>query len=326
MTDVHVSIDLYANNASSVAPAVWHHPEEMISTLIRVVLPKGYDICSTGDGKYFSSLQGGPAGVKGLTGAGGFRQVVPVAKGRITTEVVPGVFERTGRQLGPADPCSPLTKCLERVFEMETFHICDETTAENGGDYDGCRPTTSRDPSVPSRLTFTISNVRNPHTRVRNPKTGVDGEMESAGRKQEVQYGVQIYKKFIEVRNEQKIPRLTMRYYNNRMNDRLLNHTTFRWFDGTSNEPVVIMPNRLWSGSMYFDAAIKSKLTTAVFNFKLASSVPQNGFIRIVFPDSIEVNEAQVKSVEVWFRVVSTTMLLSLDKVKDGFYQGTTVG
>ena len=37
MTDVHVSIEIYANNHSSVAPAIWHHPKELISTIVRVI-------------------------------------------------------------------------------------------------------------------------------------------------------------------------------------------------------------------------------------------------------------------------------------------------
>ena len=68
MTDVHVSIEIYANNHSSVAPAIWHHPKERISTLVRVILPEGFKICQE-QNRILSTLQGGPQGVRGVTGA-----------------------------------------------------------------------------------------------------------------------------------------------------------------------------------------------------------------------------------------------------------------
>ena len=194
MTDVHVSIEIYANNhasSDSVSPAIWHHPKERISTLVRVILPEGFKICQE-QNRILSTLQGGPQGVRGVTGAGGFRQELAVAKGRITTEVAPGIVERTGRDIGQADPCQPL--CMDRVFEMETFHTCDENdpSTPDGGDTDDCRPTSSREPSKPTLLTFTISNVQNPEKRVRNSATGVDGELESSGQYGITQFGVQI--------------------------------------------------------------------------------------------------------------------------------------
>ena len=321
MTDVHVSIDLYANNASAVSPAIFHHPKERISTIIRVILPAGFKVCQDED-RILTTLQGGPAGVKGVSGAGGFRQIIAVAKGRITTEVVPGLQERVGKEIGQADPCQPL--CLDRVFEMETFHTCDENDPATpaGGDTDDCRPTSSRDPAVPSRLTFTITNVRIPDKRGRNPETGVDGELSSAGFFTTTQFGVQIFKKFIEVRNEQTIPRLTMRYFNNRMNDRLLNHTLLPWFDGTSNQAVILTPNRLWEASASFERQLKNEFTTAMLIFRIASPVPRNGFIRIIFPDSFDVKASSISSVEVWQKAVSTKLLRSLAEPADGLYIG----
>ena len=320
MTDVHVSIEIYANNHSSVAPAIWHHPKELISTIVRVILPEGFKICQE-QNRILSTLQGGPQGVRGVTGAGGFRQELAVAKGRITTEVAPGVIERTGREIGQADPCQPL--CMDRVFEMETFHTCDENdpSTPDGGDTDDCRPTSSREPSKPTLLTFTISNVRSPEKRTRNTDTGVDGELESSGQYGITQFGIQIYKKFIEVRNEQKIARLTMRYYNNRINDRMLNHTIFPWFDRTSNVPVVLTENRLWLATVSFESPIKSTETSAVIHITLNSAVPREGFIRIVFPDSFDVSPTKVVSVEVWRRVVSTSLFRSLSEVRDGLYE-----
>ncbi|MGB1607631.1 MAG: hypothetical protein ACPIOQ_83665, partial [Promethearchaeia archaeon] len=289
----------------------WHHPQELISTIVRVILPEGFKICQE-QNRILSTLQGGPQGVRGVTGAGGFRQELAVAKGRIITEVAPGVIERTGREIGQADPCQPL--CMDRVFEMETFHTCDENdpSTPDGGDTDDCRPTSSREPSKPTLLTFTISNVQNPEKRVRNSATGVDGELKSSGQYGITQFGVQIYKKFIEVRNQQKIVRLTMRYYNNRINDRMLDHAVFPWFDRTSNVPVVLTENRLWSTSVSFESPFRSTDTSAVIRIKLNSAVPRDGFIRIVFPDSFVVSTMNVVSVEVWRRVVSTRLFRSL--------------
>ena len=112
-----------------------------------------------------------------------------------------------------------------------------------------------------------------------------------------------------------------MRYYNNRINDRMLDHAVFPWFDRTSNVPVVLTENRLWSTSVSFESPFRSTDTSAVIRIKLNSAVPREGFIRIVFPDSFDVSTMNVVSVEVWRRVVSTRLFRSLAEVKDGLYE-----
>ena len=75
MSKVHVSLDIYANNASTVLPAIYHSPKDQISTIIRVILPAGFKVCQS-TSRILATLQGGSAGVKGITGAGGFKQVI----------------------------------------------------------------------------------------------------------------------------------------------------------------------------------------------------------------------------------------------------------
>jgi hypothetical protein len=318
ITEAHVSIDIFANNATSSSfQGIWHNPKDMISTVIRVILPVGYYVCQQKEGIIFSTLQGGPNGVRGLTGSGGLRQVIAEPKGRIVTEPRPGVLKRTGDSIDSADPCQPL--CKERVFEMETFHVqgC-ELLAD--GNTDACRPTTSAIPGNESRITFTIANVRNPETRSRNAITGVHGELDSAAATGSVQFGVQIFKKVIEIRNGNRIPRLTMRYYNNRINDRQLNSSIFTWFDRTPNRPVILRENNLWNASVSFESAIKNELTTAVVHMHIASIVPYNGFIRIVFPVSFLVLDNLVTSVEVWTKSANREWLRPFPKSIDGLY------
>ena len=317
MTEVHVSIDIFANNATSSAPAIWHHPKDKISTIVRVILPAGYYVCQE-DSHIFSTLQGDSSGVKGVTGAGGFRQVIAEAKGRIVTQPSPESFKRTSTEIDLADPCQPL--CKERVFEMETFHMAGCEALADGGDNDACRPTSSSTPGNESRITFTIANVRNPETRSRNAMTGVDGELQSAAATRSVQFGVQIFKKIIEIRNSKEIPRLTMRYYNNRINDRQLNTSILSWFDRTSNSPVILRENQLWNASVSFQAEIKNELTTAMFRMHVAAPVPPDGFIRIMFPDSFLVSEESITSVEVWIKSVNRQWLRPYPQPIDGFY------
>jgi hypothetical protein len=318
ITEAHVSIDVFANNATSSSfQAIWHSPKDMISTVIRVILPVGYYVCQQQEG-IFSSLQGGPNGVRGLRGSGGFRQVIPEPKGKIVTQPRPGVLKRTGDDIDSADPCQPL--CKERVFEMETFHLQGCELLGDGGNNDACRPRSSAIPGNESRIAFTIANVRNPEMRSRNAITGVHGELDSAAATGSVQFGVQIFKKVIEIRNGNKIPRLTMRYYNNRINDRQLNSSIFMWFDRTSNSPVILRENDLWNASVSFESAAKNELTTAVVHMHIASPVPYNGFIRIVFPVSFLVLNDLVTSVEVWTKSVNREWLRPFPKSIDGLY------
>ena len=102
----------------------------------------------------------------------------------------------------------------------------------------------------------------------KDPIGHTTGELDSAAATGSVQFGVQIFKKVIEIRNGNKIPRLTMRYYNNRINDRQLNSSIFTWFDRTSNSPVILRENYLWNASVSFESAVKNELTTA-FNKKV---------------------------------------------------------
>jgi len=164
--------------------------------------------------------------------------------------------------------------------------------------------------------------------RTRSIESGVDGQLLSAPGA----FSVQIYRKIIVTRNNQPISTFTLRFYNNRINDWRFNSTIYKWFDGTSDLPVILTENRLWNASVSFEPGrqIKREYTRATFKLMLNSPVPEKGFIRVAFPDSFEVSEGITSSVEIWGKSMSRQVLGFLDAsekqnnwsepIKDGIY------
>jgi hypothetical protein len=289
ITDVRVSIDIYANNRTGTPePAILSSSARAAGVLtirrsrIRVILPRGFQLCKT------SVLQGGPSGITlttfNLTGhpisvRRGLSYVAAEAQsagdtGR--TEPIYGSLERVGAvrssQESPIDPCRPISGCIDRIFEMtSTDEMIDFRSSTVRGQIE--------------RLEFTIANVIN---RAEPGQVTFFGPTQSDLTRTKSVFSVQLLDYY-----DTTTPSVTHRYWNNRINDPTLNLTAAPWFACTNTRPVILGANRFWTQSVQLEPSRTNAVTRATVTLETYSEWPAGGFARVTFPSQFRLTRGQ---------------------------------
>eukprot|EP00961_Rhodomonas_salina_P227136 3071099-Rhodomonas_salina.1 len=287
VTRADVSLDLYASNSSFPAAAIEHDTAQRISTVIRIVFPENFQLCDS-----VVEIQGGGLdGVSGVSGA--FKKVSPEGKGSGLIEPNPRLdAPRTGEGAdGGFDPCTvTVSSCSQRMFEIESMSEAAQTSETVG---------------LVQRLRFTIANILLP--------SGTVDPFVSPVVNEEMQFGVQLFRKEVESRGQSgDVPRFRQRYYNNRVNDPLLNRTVLTWFDKTSSVSPQLVANELWAVSVDLLTPISLAFTDVVVSLTTTSRIPAEGGIRVAFPDGFEVSSYTGVSV----RALGTTLTAAGDRAE----------
>jgi hypothetical protein len=287
MTDVRVSIDLYANNktgttdpaiVSSSAGSAAQGTLTIRRSRIRVIFPVGFKLCSSS-----SVLQGGFNGITlttyNLTGLVGVRRGLQYAarpaetageSGR--TEPNYGSTERIGTirnaQESPVDPCKSATTCQDRIFEMTSTNEMIGFSSSTGRGWI-------------ERLEFTIANVIN---KVEPGQVSYYGVQAGDTNKEKSFFSVQLLDVF-----ESATPSITQRYWNNRINDPSLNTTLAPWFACTNTRPVILGTNNFWGQAVQLEPSRTNADTTATVTMETYSEWPVGGYVKITFPQEFTV-------------------------------------